>query len=843
MKKFYSLMLLLVMVGLNATAYTFAVVGDAFAGWGMPGNVQYFTDNGDGTYTLVYAGATANDFKLTGVSTDNVQFVDWNGTGDTYFNNGLYGSSSLAKGDNELSAGYSSNINLPIAGDVTLTISNVTATSCKLNIAVTNEVAVTETYTVAGTPTDLFGTEWAPTNTDNDMTLADGVYTWQKTGLVLSGGTAVQFKVCKNHAWGTAYPQNDYETQVPEDGTFTVTITMDAATHDVNCVFTKEGDAVITHTYTVGGTPTAVFGTEWDKTNTDNDMSLVDGLYTLTKSNVELGANQDVSFKVIKDHNWDIAYPSANYVMTTTVAGTYNVTITFNAETTEVVGALELVQGEVVEPDYYLKGAFDNWGNGVQLVKQADGTYVSEEAIAIAAGQEFLVYDNNSNNYYGPQTAAYELTEEVPGADLYANTSNNFVITSDQNLTVKVGINDNEQLYIHTEGWVSEVLTVNVIGGVDSEWSEQLTFPLTLDTETNYYVSAADIAISAGFNFKVFVNGDRGTDANYGAVVDGDHWLDLTAEQFGQGFDIATTGQNIYFPEDATVQFVVPADFSYMIINGAFVPGISLNEMKTAGAGEYKLAGPVAIAYAKDGKLYVVDADKVWMPLNVSGVDELSALTDGGLQNIKGSFDGNELDPLFTVTSAEVLASTDIDTTPYQLILGADEIEMPVAGQVVEVFGYWHNGKLRGYSGKNGSQAYGREFNLAGDTDDLVEGECYLIPVAVKLNSAWSSSTITDVNSGDSGIGFGGGGSGGARAPRRIAATDDNATQNLTGTIVGEVKAGVETGVNELNSDKAISGVQYVNVAGQVSAEPFEGVNIVVTTYVDGTRSAVKVVK
>ena len=39
------------------------------------------------------------------------------------------------------------------------------------------------------------------------------------------------------------------------------------------------------------------------------------------------------------------------------------------------------------------------------------------------------------------------------------------------------------------------------------------------------------------------------------------------------------------------------------------------------------------------------------------------------------------------------------------------------------------------------------------------------------------------------------------------------------------------------------NGVKYVNVAGMESNTPFDGVNIVVTTYTDGTHSAVKVIK
>ena len=51
------------------------------------------------------------------------------------------------------------------------------------------------------------------------------------------------------------------------------------------------------------------------------------------------------------------------------------------------------------------------------------------------------------------------------------------------------------------------------------------------------------------------------------------------------------------------------------------------------------------------------------------------------------------------------------------------------------------------------------------------------------------------------------------------------------------------TGVTSLTSVKAISSVKYVNVAGQVSDVPFSGVNMMVTEFVDGTQSVVKIVK
>ena len=51
------------------------------------------------------------------------------------------------------------------------------------------------------------------------------------------------------------------------------------------------------------------------------------------------------------------------------------------------------------------------------------------------------------------------------------------------------------------------------------------------------------------------------------------------------------------------------------------------------------------------------------------------------------------------------------------------------------------------------------------------------------------------------------------------------------------------TAVEHVTADKEIASVRYVNVAGQQSETPFDGVNIVITTYTDGTISTVKVMK
>jgi hypothetical protein len=52
----------------------------------------------------------------------------------------------------------------------------------------------------------------------------------------------------------------------------------------------------------------------------------------------------------------------------------------------------------------------------------------------------------------------------------------------------------------------------------------------------------------------------------------------------------------------------------------------------------------------------------------------------------------------------------------------------------------------------------------------------------------------------------------------------------------------VPTAVNDINA-KTVAGIKYVNVAGIESNKPFDGVNIVVTTYTDGTKAVKKVLR
>ena len=97
-----------------------------------------------------------------------------------------------------------------------------------------------KTYTVAGTPASLFGTEWDPQNTDNDMTaLGNGKYELRKYGCELGGEVA--FKVVGNHDWGNAWPSENYVCPVPESGIYDVVFTFDSITNEPGIELTMSG--------------------------------------------------------------------------------------------------------------------------------------------------------------------------------------------------------------------------------------------------------------------------------------------------------------------------------------------------------------------------------------------------------------------------------------------------------------------------------------------------------------------------------------------------------------------------------------------------------------------------
>lgn len=123
-----------------------------------------------------------------------------------------------------------------------------------------------DTYTVAGSSTELFGGEsaWDVTLTANDMTLSEGLYVWEKKGVTLSAGD-IEFKVVKNHAWANgAWPgENWVLNTITEAGDYDVKITFNLSTKEITAVATKQ----------VAPDPSTSYTIKFKDSGTDSDNS------------------------------------------------------------------------------------------------------------------------------------------------------------------------------------------------------------------------------------------------------------------------------------------------------------------------------------------------------------------------------------------------------------------------------------------------------------------------------------------------------------------------------------------------------------------------------------------
>ena len=210
-----------------------------------------------------------------------------------------------------------------------------------------------DVYSVAGEPAVLFGAYWNEKATETEMTLnKNGLYEWSKENVTLAGGVNVKFKVVKNHDWAEAWPSSDYESKIQEDGVYTVVITFNDKTQQVNAEITKTGDAVI-EPPTITSVELRGDFNNWTDQNLDPHdpffltPSETENVWTGTLDLTE--TNYDPKFKlVVNDNKWignnqmeivapdgwvDSAYDQYNDLIlyhTNTGYNTYTVTATWD---------------------------------------------------------------------------------------------------------------------------------------------------------------------------------------------------------------------------------------------------------------------------------------------------------------------------------------------------------------------------------------------------------------------------------------------------------------------------------------------------------------------------------
>ena len=227
---------------------------------------------------------------------------------------------------------------------------------------------------------------------------------------------------------------------------------------------------------------------------------------------------------------------------------------------------------------------------------------------------------------------------------------------------------------------------------------------------------------------------------------------------------------------------------------------------------------------------FVTDTEGNWIRLDLEEIlDETEVINI-----VKGAYNANPLSPALAVEDFSLLEEQDDNNYIANIDL-KEQFDIPVPAQVVKVTGYYQKGgTLRGWA-----ELLGQSLILSNDLtglasepfDDMVDtdgttvivGALYEnVPVAIEYFEPMSDEML---------------------APRRAA---EYKFQNLNGQMIDDalpVPTEVPTAIETVESTKGVKSVKYVNAMGQMSDRAFDGMNIVVTTYNDGTTSTVKVVK
>ena len=250
---------MVVMLAFSSQAACY-IVGDApFGGWN-PGEGVEMTLNGDGSYSYTTAvNGTIYFVFATGLDSN------WD-TFNSTFRHGPSGSDAVVVIGEWMDApqGGDKAYKLTGNGSEYVFTFNPYINKCKVDGYEVPPVPI-ETYTVAGTPAAIFGTEWDPTNVENDMAQqADGTFALTKYNCQLAG-SELEFKVTGNHSWDNAWPDNNVVVSVEEAGLYDVTFIINPENKDVtyNVVKSGEFDPRTGELYILG----EVNGNGWDPSN------------------------------------------------------------------------------------------------------------------------------------------------------------------------------------------------------------------------------------------------------------------------------------------------------------------------------------------------------------------------------------------------------------------------------------------------------------------------------------------------------------------------------------------------------------------------------------------------
>ena len=815
MKKVFTLLTMMVAFAFTSQAAYYLVGNAPFGNGWDPSNGVEMTQNADGTYSFtgtingsiwfVFADALAESSSDWATFNSTMRIGPTGG--DEEITAGAWVSFQKAGGDNGAYKFTGS------GSEYTVTLNPF---SNKFKIDGYVEPIVIDTYTVAGTPVSVFGTEWDATNTDNDMIKLDnGMYQLDKLGCELGAGSELQFKVVGNHDWGNAWPAENRTLTLDQSGIYNLRFTFD---------------------------PTTTFcGVQ---------ASLVGDLDTRTGDLFILGE--------VNDNHWAA-----------------NVGLQMDTEDENIFTATFTTKGETIDETDGI--GYSYFSFTTMLAEDEDWSTI--QAYRLGASEEnFLLSDDmmgvelplgaNTNSYKIP-AGEYEATVNLDAMTVvitkvvkettatpvitYEVTDDNVIITVTGEGEVHVYVDgvEVENPYIIPRG--EEDVTVVVTATAQEDGKE------ISETATAEVVVPAKAGEEPGDGYKiepVWVIDDLSflptADVRQGFGMDGMFYINNKADQ--KVIVVDENGlANIEYPGGANCGITRDEAGNIVVSNAAFpnpwaeatikVINPETNEVK-----EYTVPEECGLmgrcdflGFAKgnlmeDGVLYLtggtVNANPETSPFNtgvviltISGgevnVDECYEATCDGLSSTTSTVINYYVDlageeSLLYVTRNAALQKLAADGDNFV----AEATALPGKGACNGTFAFvWDNKEFFVYPTLP-NYLNGFAVAEAGAEAPIVEVPATAAANANTYQADWLNAEV-------------------------ISETEVLIYQYYPGGNIAvyrltKVGGGIEELIND--NDKVVAGVRYYNIMGQEMSEA-NGLTIIVTTYTDGTSSAVKVLK
>ena len=598
-------------------------------------------------------------------------------------------------------------------------------------------------------------------------------------------------------------------------------------------------DPIVIDTYTVAGTPATVFGTEWDPSNAENDMiKQEDGTFALTKYNCELAGNE-LQFKVVGNRDWGNAWPNDNVVVEVEGPGLYDVTFTFNPD------------GNQVNYSYVKSGDFDPRTGELYILGEVNGNDW-DPSVGVKMDTE------DENIFTAQITTAGETPDENDGIgySFFSFTTKLGENSDDWSNIGGYRIGAIEDGFLLTEDMFGIDIEMGNFGQGNSFKVPAGTYDLTVDLENRIMTiekAGEEPPVEEGYKIETVwtlatpFDGSVTGDVRQGFGMNGKFYINNKADQKVIVVDengIANTeyagGANCGITRDEAGNIVV----SNAAFPGAWVEATikvinpETNEMK-----EYTVPEECGlmgrcdfIGFAKgnlmeDGALYMTGGNTGTDPFT-NGV-AIMTIT-GGEVNVDECYTAT-CDGITGQTSTVINYFKGLDEedaliyayrsgNPSKLMFDGDNlvatpILLPGKGHANGIFPFIWEGKEYYIYPIMPDYQDGFAIAEAGAEEPIIE-----VPSSVTANANGFQADWFNAEVDEKGVTIYQYYPGGHMTVYRLT--------NGTGD--------VEELLNDTN--KVVAGVRYYNIMGQEMKEA-NGITIVVTTYTDGSHSAVKVIK